>query len=185
MERLTERNERGGAYYKKCFEEPCNGTGEEECDACEHSYAICERLAAYEDLEITPEQVREIDKAYTELCAELGKYKKLEEQGLLLQLPCALGDTVWFIGSKCDRCKEDECYGCPYNLNGDKRNERFLYEMTVEQFRVRNSAIYLVDTDAIFASSEISFNVNRIGKTVFLSKEAAVQALKEMEKSYE
>lgn len=80
MKRLTERNEFGEAYYKKCFEEPCNGTGERDCSACEHSDVICETLAAYEDLGITPEQMKEIDRYYSELSKELGKYKKLEEQ---------------------------------------------------------------------------------------------------------
>lgn len=80
MERLTARNESGQAFYKKCFENPCDGMGLKDCNTCEHSNAICERLAAYEDLEITPEQVKEIDRCYSELSKELGKYKKLEEQ---------------------------------------------------------------------------------------------------------
>ena len=80
MERLTERNESGQAYYKKCFEEPCNGMGERDCDTCEHSYAACERLAEYEDLGITAEQVRELDRICTEKIQELTKYQKLEER---------------------------------------------------------------------------------------------------------
>ena len=81
MERLTARNEQGHAYYKKCFKEPCNGMEEENCGVCEYiNETVCERLAEYEDLEITAEQVREIDKAYTELCAEFGKYTKLKQR---------------------------------------------------------------------------------------------------------
>lgn len=115
---------------------------------------------------------------FNKLCEQ----EDAEEQGLLLRLPCNVGDIVWFIGSKCDKCEKDYCYRCPYNLSGDKRNERFLYEMTVKQFRVRNSTIYLVDTDAISASNEMSFNVNQIGKTVFLTKEEAEQKLASMQK---
>ena len=115
-----------------------------------------------------------------QLIDKLASYEDAEEQGLLIRLPCKVGDIVWFIGSKCDRCEEEYCYGCPYNRNGDKRRERFLYEMTVKQFRIRYNTIYLVDTDAIFASNEISFNIEQLGKTVFLTKAEAEQALAKM-----
>lgn len=52
--------------------------------------------------------------------------------------------------------------------------------MTVKQFRIRYNTIYLVDTDAIFASNEISFNIEQLGKTVFLTKAEAEQALAKM-----
>lgn len=112
---------------------------------------------------------------------KLGKYEDLEEQGLLLRLPCKVGDTVWYIGSKCDKCEEDDCYGCPYGRYGNKRDERFIYQMTVEQFRVRNNSIYMVDTDCVWSSSEISINTEQFGKTVFLTQAEAEQKLKEME----
>ena len=57
MERLTEWN--GGqtrhAYYPRCFEEPCYGGGCKIND-CPFETAVCERLAAYEDTGLTPEQ---------------------------------------------------------------------------------------------------------------------------------
>lgn len=67
-ERLTARDE-GEAYFKKCFEEPCNGKGQDCCN-CNFTEEICERLAAYEDTGLLPEQIREIDIAYRELCEE-------------------------------------------------------------------------------------------------------------------
>lgn len=112
---------------------------------------------------------------------KLAEYEDLEEQGLLLRLPCKVGDTVWFIGSKCDKCEEDDCYQCPYNRYGNKRDERFIYQLTIEQFRVQNNSIYMVDTDCVWSSSEISINIEQFGKTVFLTKEEAEQKLKEME----
>ena len=58
MERLTEWN--GGqtrhAYYQRCFEEPCYGGGCKIND-CPFETAVCERLAAYEDTGLTPDQV--------------------------------------------------------------------------------------------------------------------------------
>ncbi len=79
MERLTARNEKGGAYYPGCFEEPCCGEGC-KIDNCELARKQCERLAAYEDLGVTPEQIREIDKLYGEKCRELAEVKKSYEE---------------------------------------------------------------------------------------------------------
>ena len=115
------------------------------------------------------------------LLEALGKYEDAEEQGLLLRLPCKIGDTVYFLGSKCDKCEEEDCYECPHNRNGGKRDDRFIYDMIVEQFRIYNNSIYIVDTDAVWSSSEISLNIDQFGKTVFLTKAEAEQKLKEME----
>ena len=111
----------------------------------------------------------------------LTEYEDLEEQGLLLRLPVKMGDTVYFLGRKCDKCEEDYCYRCPYNRNGEKRDDIFVYNMVVKQFRIYNNSVYIVDTDAVWSSSEISLNIKQFGKTVFLTKEEAEQKLKEME----
>ena len=59
MERLTEWN--GGqtrhAYYPRCFKEPCYGSGCKIND-CPFETAVCERLAAYEDIGLTPEEIK-------------------------------------------------------------------------------------------------------------------------------
>ena len=77
MERLTARNEFGDAYYKNCFIGHCIQKNRKECDFDQN---YCDRLAEYEDLEISPEQVREMDSAYTKLSIEFAKYKKIEEK---------------------------------------------------------------------------------------------------------
>ena len=56
MERMTERSESGHAYYPQCFKEPCYGSGCKIKD-CPFETAVCERLAAYEDTGLTPDQV--------------------------------------------------------------------------------------------------------------------------------
>ena len=69
-ERLTARDEKfGTAYFPQCFEEPCLGMGCVKKE-CMFKYAVAERLAKYEDL---------------------------EEQGKLIKLPCAVGDTVYEV----------------------------------------------------------------------------------------
>lgn len=51
-----------------------------KCGACSYNCEICERLAQYEDLGVTPEQLKEIDKMYAARCrevAELEPYARL------------------------------------------------------------------------------------------------------------
>lgn len=46
------------------------------------------------------------------LYIRLAKYEDLEEQGLLLKLPCKVGDTVWEITNKCEEGYFDCCGNC-------------------------------------------------------------------------
>jgi hypothetical protein len=106
MERLTKR-ENGHAHYPRCFEEPCGGMGCRTED-CEFKVEICERLAAYEDTGLTPEEVLPKDKA-DEIALKLMRLADLEsicsythlrelaeadKDGRLVVLPCKVGDTV-------------------------------------------------------------------------------------------
>lgn len=70
MERLTQTTEIGNAYFPKCFEEPCCGMGECLDDNCSLMLDACKKLAEYE---------------------------QLEEQGLLVRLPCKVGTEVYYI----------------------------------------------------------------------------------------
>jgi hypothetical protein len=42
-----------------------------------------QRLAEYEDLGVDPEQIKEMDRLFTEICRELGALKNLRQQGKL------------------------------------------------------------------------------------------------------
>lgn len=75
MSRLTARNEQGYAYFPKCFEDPCNGFGCQK-EQCEYLNGAREKLAGYEDTGLTPDQIREIDKLYSEKCRELEEERK-------------------------------------------------------------------------------------------------------------
>ena len=58
MERLTAWSDYG-AYFPKCYEEPCDGNGtENDCDNCDFMAEVCWKLARYEDIG-TLEEVRE------------------------------------------------------------------------------------------------------------------------------
>ncbi len=102
MERLTKRGN-GHAYYPRCFKEPCYGSGCKIKD-CPFETEVCERLTAYEDTGLTPEQVY---KMYGEYCLlesalkNYGSHKRMKELaeadkgGRIVVLPCKVGDTVW------------------------------------------------------------------------------------------
>ncbi len=69
---------------------------------------LVQRLAAYEDTGLDPEQIRELDKLYAELCEELAKYRwipvteRLPEDGTYL---CTLdGELIGEEGSFTGMC---------------------------------------------------------------------------------
>lgn len=81
MDRLTKRTARGKPYYPPCFDRPkCDGKGySKRCNRCDVELAVCERLAAYEDTGLTPEEVVKVNTfAGSELEKQLGKYLRLQ-----------------------------------------------------------------------------------------------------------
>ena len=87
---------------------------------------------------------------------KLAEYENLEEQGLLLKLPCKVGSIVYEINK---------------DLNSMKRE-------TIEHnghYYHRNINVYFI-TQVTFEIEDI----NSLGKTVFLTKAEAEKALEEM-----
>ena len=82
MDRLTARNENGEVYFPHCFREDiCDGLGiSTECNRCDFDFRVCNKLAEYEDTRLTPEDIREIDKIYSEQAKELAEVKKENEK---------------------------------------------------------------------------------------------------------
>lgn len=162
MERLTGRTKAGLAYYKKCFEEPCKGMAESDCALCDYqNVTVCERLAAYEDLGVSPEQLHEVSKLYLEKCeeinrlrAELEEYKSAEEKGLLLRLPCKIKDTVYAI----------------------VKNK--IVKDVVEDYDIWSlrNGLHL----RIKLRTHRNYVIGLFGKDIFLTKEEAEQVLKQM-----
>jgi hypothetical protein len=73
MKRLTAWKD-GHAYYKKCFEEPCLGSGC-KIEDCELECEVCKMLARYEETGLTPYEIREVDRLYLEKCEEVNRLK--------------------------------------------------------------------------------------------------------------
>lgn len=83
---------------------------------------------------------------------KLAYYEDLEEQGLLLRLPCKVGTSVYMVAQDCGGdtldCMRGDCEGCPY-----------LYSFVEEN----KFEAYMCDD---------------IGKTVFLTQAEAEAKLK-------
>lgn len=127
-----------------------------------------ERLTKYEPCEggIPLVTVEDEQSALQRLAA----YEDADEQGLLVRLPCKVGDTVWFI-SKWDW---DEDFNIPrlyvitnYIITENKKGKQ---TRKYRAMKLRNG---------MTTSRSIEFSFCDIGKTVFLSREEAEAALKE------
>ena len=147
MERLTEKQS-SGFDLKSMNGEWCNKYCEQQrvqtCNEC-GIYQAIQKLAEYEDL---------------------------EEQGLLLRLPCGIGDDVYFIPSKTN-----------YKLNilqGYPESNR-VYHQNVEKITFTPNGWYLEgDKDLEYSTGHIL--IDKLYKeTWFLSQAEAEQKLKEME----
>lgn len=85
---------------------------------------------------------------------KLGQYEDLEEQCLLLRLPCKIGDTVFALTPFCEICEKtlDNEYACEICSKGNFITEtKFDYEM-----------------------------IPMVGKVIFLTKAEAEAALKQI-----
>lgn len=93
--------------------------------------------------------------------AELKRYKDLEEQHRLIELPCAVGDTVYEV----------------------QEIRKRIQEYTIISIHFSHSSILIGweinDGKGIYSNLN-GFEVSAIGKTVFLTKEEAEAKLKEL-----
>ena len=141
MERLTEV-EHGTAMVKDC------GSN------CKYGFEYCRK----EDWENY--------KTINDVIDKLAQYETLDEQGLLLRLPCKVGDTIYVNGILgVGEAEEYKVIRVDYHSNlATKRSEFYIEALLVSN-----------------PENSIGFYDKEIGKTVFLAKEEAEQKLKEME----
>lgn len=137
----------------------------------EEEYIILQKevkeLFDKEDRESEPPEshcvVRRALRCIKKLVSEVEQYKAyndLEEQGLLLRLPCKVGDTVYAIG---------------FN-----NNKPIIYESVVLNILITEKEIvFNVKVDEFEINSQLKQSM--FGKTVFLTQAEAEQKLKEME----
>lgn len=106
MERLTEKHYLGTDHYMKCSGS-CNV--DMDCIDCPSFDRLVERLAAYEDMGLTPEQCENakviIESAFsndTSKAERIRELLKADRDGRLVVLPCKVGDTVYFRTYDCN-----------------------------------------------------------------------------------
>ena len=88
-----------------------------------------------------------------EVINKLAEYEDLEEQGLLLKLPCAIGTTVYAVVREC----EGDSFECYHTCDTCTWNDTHIKEV-------------------IF---DIEY-IGDVGNWIFLTKEEAEQALKQI-----
>ncbi len=186
MERLTIRNSEGLGVLKQPYQ--CERCGDLQWSLPDlGNGSPTDRLAEYEDIGLSPVQIKEVDRLYAEKCKELTElqrsylsgmelaqiwagmeklkeYRRLEEQGKLLRLPCAVGDTIYVIPSNVN-----------YKLNiisGHSENNR-VYEQVVDRIEIGKYGYLLSTCDGMASVVEESYKA-----TWFLTREEAEAALK-------
>lgn len=107
-----------------------------------------------------------------ELREALKRYEDAEEQGLLIRLPCKVGDTVWVVTS-------------PFNVFDDIEYEKNMRNEVYEAFVssvtfYKNGEQYRISAKVTNHFIGAYFQECDFGKTVFLTKEEAEAKLKEM-----
>lgn len=129
------------------------------------------------------------------LLETLGKYEDAEEQGLLLRLPCKVGDTVYVDGTMLPmedmECYEDTDSEIPKYFSARVVSLRFAKR---NWMKIAVKAKWLCEwidnetgpeSDYIEREKNFTILLSMIGKTVFLTQEEAEAKLKEMESSHE
>ena len=106
-----------------------------------------------------------------EAMAKLAEYEELEEQGLMLKLPCKIGDDVYKIPSEVN-----------FKLNVLSKHEENnrVYHQKVAKVVLADGHWYLeCDKDREYGTGSICLDTF-LGETWFLSKEEAEAKLKEL-----
>ena len=132
MERLTKCEDDSITYNEK-REFECG----EYCDSCSQGAGNC--------------------KTVKNMIKKLATYEDLEEQGLLVRLPCNVGDDLYYI------------------VNGEVKKLK-VHSFGVPDFEITDIEFKYVDGFKI-----VRF-VGELGKTVFLTREEAEKKLEEMKK---
>lgn len=168
MERLTERYKDSIAntvLIRECGDKLCKDICNDiecDCSKCELEKAL-EKLADYEDL---------------------------EEQGLLVRLPCKVGDIVYVDSTTLPienmECYEDICNKIPSYFQGRVVSFRFAQRNWVKiAVKVKRLYEWINDetgpeSDYIECEKTFSILLSMIGKNIFLTREAAEKKLEEM-----
>nr|DAW52489.1 MAG TPA: hypothetical protein [Bacteriophage sp.] len=144
MERLT-KWEDGSITYNEKRELECG----EYCDSCSQGAGNC--------------------KTVENMIKKLATYEDLEEQGLLVRLPCKVGDMVW-----------DNDFGYPESYEIKAFSYGYCDSYVEPGIGIEDEIIFYYENYAHSISITGAFPMSEIGKTVFLTREEAVKKLEEL-----
>lgn len=105
--------------------------------------------------EMTHEDIRKV-------LRKLAKYEDLEEQGLMLRLPCKIGDTIYEVS---------------YENREFVIKEHIVKEFIYRAYRFPRIEIYCENENGFLACN----NIGKLDECLFLTQAEAEQKLKEME----
>ena len=166
MKRLTKRNEEGIANFCGEYGNPPYPVVTQE---------ILDKMADYEDLGFTPEEIDYMAKFFKEQTSaeviadnmktvakllEWSKWKDAEEEGKLVVLPVKVGDTV-------------------YEPRPDRGNLISVYTVVSVHVSACSVLVGWILEEGIYSKLN-GFEVSALGKTVFLTRSEAEEALEKM-----
>ena len=168
MERLTNKAWRNFDPWECCGQDNYCQRGCHDPGGCTKGCIVPRlyaRLGAYEDTELDPEEVSTLAKDWSDLCTAIGEcggidalreLAEVNKNGRLVVLPCKVGDTL-------------------YEVTGRKT----ISEYRVKAIRVELFCVFIEwEIEKGFVWQSLSgITQNEIGKTVFLTREAAEKAL--------
>ena len=170
MERLTKRDNDGQAMMdcEKCKADWTGKHGKpmDDCTALYCRNRLKNRLAAYEDTGLTPEdcaRATEIDDILLDEYYPSGRMRELikaDKDGRVVVLPCKVGDTVWAI------------------LDGAK----YARECKVDFVNIGSFGTTIVFAVKDGLREQYGVTAAAFGKTVFLTRKEAEKALEAMKK---
>lgn len=180
MERLTEHHVDGKGAYMKCSEF-CQFE-ELDCERCEKSYAIINRLAAYEDTGLEPEEIYQqrfliaVQKDPEKL-AHLRDLVLADEAGRLVVLPCKVGDMIYeveplWLATICD--KDAKCRSCKDFYEGGMGDQ----PCCLREDKGNGVCLTISEKTATLSMIADWMEHAAFDKTVFLNREEAEAALR-------
>lgn len=158
-------------WQKKNGEWGLNGVPEEELKKVgSRIYAALFKLKDYEQLGVSPGQVEELDRQYTQVCERLAKQK----------IPCMPGDTIYIYETcECIPRTRDQQTGivecpfesdCPYDTCRDA-NERLFQTKVMGIYNTGHG--WYIEAEHIIQAIPASY----IGNTVFFNPKEAYNRL--------
>lgn len=108
------------------------------------------------------ESIEYQSKRCDELYSKLKKYEDAEEKGLLLRLPCKVGDTVFFVGNE------------------------FINDYEIRRYIVDESGITVIQIAKEIDGKDYwnSFSIDDIGKSIFFTYQEAELELANRQQSH-